>query len=186
MGYKLDTRRLWKHYQLAWNASGTILKMSSGPWREISPEFCVLEFEPIQHRTLWTYVTLGMSAVQSDPRLELHMVSMRQDRTLVELLTATAHYHATGEQVALGHSVNLGRSWQDESPCTFGLVSLPYLDGPELENFEQNGDRVKCLWLIPITPQEVRFKVDHGLEALEQRFDQIDFRYADPDRKSVV
>lgn len=43
----------------------------------------------------------------------------------IEFLTITAHYHVTGG--------NLGCSWYPESNFRYGLLSLPYLNGPAFE-----------------------------------------------------
>lgn len=178
--------RIVKHYCSVFKSTCTPISMSIGPWREIHPHFHVLEVEPTDHRELWTYATVGMSA-RARPALELHMVSMKQDRTLVELLTATAHYHVTGRHLDLGHAVNFGRGWQKGSQCDHGLISLPYLDGPSLEQCNIGTDRtVRCLWLIPITASEAKFNAEYGLELLEQRFDNADLQFADPKRASVV
>jgi len=49
------------------------------------------------------------------------------------------------------------------------------------------GDRhVEFLWLLPITEAERDFKVDQGLEALEQRFDDVELAYSRVDRASAV
>jgi len=44
----------------------------------------------------------------------------------------------------------------------------------------------RILWLLPITETERDFKAQHGLEALEQRFDDASRQYSDPQRASVV
>jgi hypothetical protein len=174
------------HYRSVWKAHGVPLKLPSGPWSEVAPCFCVLEFEPTPQRSLWTYATAGMSAY-AQSGLELHMHSDERDTTLAELLTATAHYHVTGQRLNLGHSVNFGRPWRHGSHCSHALVSLPYLDGPELEYFRsETGAQARCLWLIPITQEEVAFKRIHGIEELERVFDKVEVRYAHPGRNSVV
>lgn len=45
---------------------------------------------------------------------------------------------------------------------------------------------MRFLWLIPITLAELRFKKEHGVSALEQRFEEAQFNYLDPLRDSVV
>ncbi len=66
-------------------------------------------------------------------------------------------------------------------------MSLPYLDGPRLENLElASGKTVKFYWLVPITPAEVSYKKKHGLEELELQFERANFHYSDPGRVSVV
>lgn len=107
--------------------------------------------------------------------------------SIVELLTAVAHYHRHGAPLGLGHIVNFGQPWHPRSRCEYGLLSLPYLDGPLLERLTfDRGDVVRCLWLVPITAAERCFALEHGLEALEQRLEQEEFQYCDPLRASVA
>jgi hypothetical protein len=123
----------------------------------------------------------------NDPKpVELHMFSPSASTDIVELLVVTAHFHRTGERLALGHTVNFGRPWLEESQSEYGLISLPYLDGPALENIEIGEQTVKAYWLIPITAAEVAFKKAHGLDVLEEVFETKNFDYADPNRASVV
>jgi hypothetical protein len=42
------------------------------------------------------------------------------------------------------------------------------------------------LWLLPITEAEKRYKNTAGLEALEQRFDEMELEYWRSDRASAV
>ncbi len=114
------------------------------------------------------------------------MFSAYQSDEIVELLVATAHYHQTGVPLGLGHTVNLGKPWSQASNCDHGLISLPYLDGPELETLNIGSIGVKFYWLIPVTAAEVAFKKINGLEALEELFERSDFEYANPGRPSVV
>jgi len=126
------------------------------------------------------------TGADSEP-LELHMLcrlGQVDSGRIIEVLTATAHFHRTGSHLALGDSVNFGVPWLEGSQAEFGLVSLPYLDGPSLEWLRPDG--VRFLWLIPITKAEVDFKKSYGVEALEQRFESAQFDYLDPLRKSVV
>ena len=121
----------------------------------------------------------------ADP-LELHLFSPIESAEHVELLTVTAHFHRTGGRLALGHTVNFGRPWLESSECTYGLISLPYLDGPTLEVLRLNSKTVRFLWLVPVTQREVEFKKRHGQEALETRLEAAKFNCLDPKRSSVV
>ena len=114
------------------------------------------------------------------------MHSPRDSASIVELLTITAHYHRTGATLGLWHSVNFGRPWLDRSACEYGYISLPYLDGPLLENLTALGTTAKFYWLIPVTRSEVEFKKAEGVEALEQAFENASFDYLDPARPSVA
>jgi hypothetical protein len=90
--------------------------------------------------------------------------------------------------LGLGHTVNFGRPWLPGSRCSFGLVSIPYLDGPDLEVLrDPTSEReVLCLWLIPITAREVHFKKQRGLEALEDLFQTAGINYVDPHRPDLA
>ncbi|GAA5130449.1 hypothetical protein GCM10023212_40150 [Luteolibacter yonseiensis] len=68
----------------------------------------------------------------------------------------------------------------------FRFISLPYLDGPDLENLECTDGTAKFYWLIPITQSELELKNAEGVEALEARFDASGFDYAGPAREGVV
>lgn len=176
------------HYASVWGGSPTVRHWERGPTDDLPAAFCVLEFPPTDNRALWTYATAGMSAFLCPDPLEIHLFSPAQTDLHVELLTAVAHYHCTGQRLGVGHTVNFGRPWIEKSNCDRGLLSLPYLDGPKLEQFvsPEDGTLVRFLWLIPITEAEVEYKKTSGLEALEQKFEQSGFDYLDPRRPSVV
>ena len=162
--------------------------MDSGPVHELPSDFVVLEFAPTSSRDMWTYATCCMSQPSDSTPIEIHLFSPVQCDSHVELLTAIAHYHRTGRALALGHTVNFGRPWLDGSGCEYGLISLPYLDGPDIEivRLQQGGQIVKCLWLIPITESERNYKKQFGLESLEVKLDDANLAYLDPYRRSAV
>jgi len=141
------------------------------------------------YRRLYAYATLGLSEAVVLPRLELFLLSPRADDSLAELLTTIALRHAAGERhLGVGHSVDLHRPWLDDSVCTRGLVSLPYLFGPAMEQGPRDawGHSRSIFWLLPITPAEDAFKRTSGLEALEELFAATQISTADPNRSSVV
>ncbi len=175
---------LTRHYERTWRKTADKRRWGLGPIADLPEGFCVLEFPPGQGRGMWTYATCAMSAEVDEMPVELHLFSLVQADDLVELLTVVAHYHHTGARLALGHTVNFGRPWLPGSACSFGLISLPYLDGPTMEIARAPALRleVRCLWLIPITARELGFKKRHGLESLERVFDASGIDYADPYR----
>jgi hypothetical protein len=173
------------HYISNWGPTITQHRWEKGPAADLPRDFCVLLFN--RSTAMTAYATRCMSQPEDEARLEIHLLTSRErdvDASLVELLTVTAHYHRTGSQLGLGHTVNFGRPWCQGSACAHGLLSLPYLDGPALEWIDE--PRVRFLWVVPITPAELLFKKKHGLEALEQRFDAAQFDFLDPARASVV
>lgn len=178
---RADCQSIRAHYENQWHSTAVAQRWDRGPAADLPRDFEVLVFAPAV-RTFWTYATCGMSQAEDAERLELHLFSPVADDGHVELLTAIAHYDRTGERLGLGHIVNFGRPWLPGSECDRGLISLPYLDGPDLEH----GSGVRFLWLIPITNAEAAFATAHGLEALEQRWEEVGFNYLDPRRRSAV
>lgn len=174
------------HYEQVWQSKPTIIKWNRGPIQDLPVEFSILRFKPNRKRKMWTYATCCMSQYFDVQPIELHLFSMNEDEGLIELLTSVVHYHRTGSSLNLGHSINFGRPWLPFSKCSYGLISLPYLDGPNLEWIRFGNEAVRFLWLIPVTSEEIEYKKSHGLEALEEKLEESGFHYADPLRKSVV
>lgn len=178
---------LAEHYGRAWGANDAILRASTGRYRELKNDFCVLRFPPRSTAGSWTYATCGMSDPDSDVGIELFMFSPVETARISELLNVTAHFHQTAEPLGLDHTVNFGQPWLPGSICDHALVSLPYTVGPKLEMFvPAEGKDWRCLWLIPITTSEVDYKKQHGVEALEEVFEKLQIDYVDPRRRSCV
>ena len=178
-------RSIREHYQRLWGSFDE-LEWSKGPVQQLPDGFRILEFAPSNRLPLFTFATCGMSEADDTERVECFLLSPSSEQSHCELLTVVAWYHRTNARLGCGHTVNFGRPWFPDSLCDHGLFSLPYLHGPELEILEVDGRRTQFLWLIPITAEERAFKVEHGLEALEERFESSGFDYADPRRRSVV
>ena len=175
-----------EHYRSVWGRDGCRVEFPDGPVDELPNDFAVLEFEPDTRRSMWTYATCCMTQPSDQFPVELHIFSPRRSREPLELLFAISHYFRSERSLGVGHTVNFGKPWIDSSACQYGLISLPYLDGPDLENLKlSNGVTVKCLWLIPVTKGEVGFKKTNGLEALEEKFEDSGFDYLNPGRSSV-
>lgn len=175
------------HYKSCWKNEPKIYLWDKGPIEKLPFEFRVLEFPPNRERDMWTYSTCGLSQATDNDPIELHIFSSTQDNQLIELLTTIAYYHRNRCFLGLNHIVNFGKPWQNESISNFGFISLPFLDGPDLENlyFQENGRPIKFYWLIPITEKEKKYLSKFGVDALEEKFDN-GFNYIDPHRQSVV
>lgn len=156
-----------------------------GPAKAELPRLRVFEFAPGPKNDLWVYATVGGWDARADPRLEFVIVAPNPDMRHVELLTMAAWYHGRAA-LGVGHTLPIGEPWLPGSTCDCFLVSRPYPFGPELEVCDLPRGHVHILWLLPITPAERAFKVEHGPDALEERFDEAAIRYWSPDRDSVV
>jgi hypothetical protein len=174
------------HYHNVWNVKAEVCKFSAGPIHQLPHSFSVLRFPPHGDRKMWTYATSCMSIPEDNKPIELHMFSPIQADEIVELLVVTAHYHRTSTKLDIGYSVNFGQPWLNESKCEYGLISLPYLDGPRLEKLQLGSRVLNFYWLIPVSNSEIEFKKKHGLEALELKFDQSRFDYVNPRREAVI
>jgi hypothetical protein len=175
--------QLINHLESYYKVKGTRKTWEYGPVEKVHPEFFILEFPPNQRHNAWAYCTVGMSLDRQDDNLiEAFIYSPRQDVALLELLSVTASYHRNSLPLNLNHTVNIGQSWIDESVCDHGLLSLPYLDGEDLELFQFNGETIHCYWFIPITERERDYKIEEGIEALEQLFEEKQLDYLNPKR----
>jgi hypothetical protein len=134
---------------------------------------------------LWIYITVGAWQARDDPRLEFLIAAPEKDLRHVELLFMSAWYHRH-HGLGAGHTFPIGEPWLPGSKSEFFLVSLPYPFGPQLEVFNFPDWHLHVVWLLPITAAEREFKVQEGLEALEQRFDTRAIEYWVPDRPSAV
>lgn len=174
------------HYKKNWGDKFRECNWKEGPIHQLNNEFCVLEYPVGKKRKMWTYATCCMSSLDDNPKVEIHLFSPKKEEKHVELLTVIAHYHKTGNPLNLNHTINFGRPWFEKSNCSYGLISFPYLDGPELEILETKNILVSFLWLIPVTKNEVEYKKKYGIEKLEELFENKKFNYLDKYRKSVV
>lgn len=174
------------HYRTVWAVEPEPCSFSAGPINRLPFEFSVIRFPPHGSRQMWTYATCCMSQPVDHRPIELHMFSPGESDEVVELLVVTAHYHRTASKLDLGHSVNFGRPWMGASKSQYGLVSLPYLDGPALEDLKTDSKELKFYWLIPVTCSEVAFKKQNGLDALEELFDRTGFDFLNPGRSAVA
>jgi hypothetical protein len=159
-----------------------------GPADQRLPGFRVLRIGPGPRTGQWVFASVGASAIAVGGRQELVLCAPTDDPVHLETVAMVATYHAGGgsDRLGLGHTVPIGRAWVSGSACSVLLISLPYPFGPDLERCPTPAGQVRVLWLLPITQAEQRFVQDHGLEALEQRFDDGGLEYWRPDRRSVI
>ena len=178
---------LTRHYETYFGVKGRRVTLQEGTTDKLHKDFFILEFPCNNKHQMFCYCTVGMSVDRLDDNLiELVVYSPKSDKLLVELLTVCASYHRNGLPLNLHHTVNIGQPWLENSKCDHGFISLPYLDGEQLEVFDFGGQNIHCYWFIPITEREKDFKIEKGCEALEQLFEDNQFDYLNPKRESLV
>jgi len=181
------TSSLKQHYEGYFGTLGKRLDLGVDPHKKLHPDFYILEFGLNHKHDFWVYCTVGMALGMDEENLiELFIFSPKKDESLVELLTVVVSYHQNDTPLNLHHTFNIGRAWLDNSKCEYGFISLPYLDGPELEIFNYKEDYIHCYWVIPITESEREFKMENGCDALENLFENKGIGYLDPDREPLV
>jgi hypothetical protein len=184
---KTYIHKLRQHFETYFGVTGKPLTLDKGPKEKLHPDFFILEFPPNKRHSMFCYCTVGMSADRlDDNKIELVVYSPKPDTSLVELLTYCASYHRNKLPLNIHHTVNIGQPWLDNSKCDHAFISLPYLDGEDLELFTFEGNSIHCYWLIPITEKERDYKMENGCEALEQLFEEGQLDYLNPNRKCLV
>jgi len=164
----------------------TELQWQDGPMKNVASWFKVLRFAPGTHNSLWVYVSVGASRLSAQARkLEFVILSAYESPRFVELITMTAHYHSR-HNLSVGDTVPLGEPWVPESHCHSYLVSRPYPLGPEFEVCNTADGHIHTFWLLPITDAERNFKIKNGVDALEERFEDVGLEYWNPARDSVL
>ncbi len=180
-------KKLIDHYEGFWNSKGELISFNKGPIHELPEYFSIMRIAPTKDRNIWIYSNVGMSwKILEKAKIELFLLSPYKDDSIIELLTVICHYHHTGPGLNWLHTINFGRPWLSDSLCCYGLLSLPYLYGPKLENFGYQNTQIRCLWLLPITKQEVEFRKKHGTDELEKLFEDKKLDYLNPHRESIV
>jgi len=167
--------------EFGWDASTTQAGASPGSVIRVTPHSPA---EP------WIYLTHGASLCVpgATDRFEFFILAPYENPRHVQTLAMLATARTRGDsKLDVGSSIDLGKGWIDGSICDHLLVSLPYPFGPEFETCAAGAEgKVRYLWLLPINSRENAFLQKSGLEALEQKFEDADMDFLDPDRPSVV
>jgi hypothetical protein len=158
-----------------------------GPAPDVLPRLKIACLAPGPKIGSWVYITIGAweAGREQHPLLEFMIIAPEKDLKHVELLAMTAYYHHT-YRLGLFHTFPIGEAWLPGSTCTCFLVSLPYPFGETLRICDLPTGSLRLLWLLPITKEEKEFAAEHGVDALEQRFDECAIEYWNPRRASVI
>jgi Suppressor of fused protein (SUFU) len=171
--------------------SAEVFGFSEGPTEQRLAGFHELCVSPAHGDRRWMYVSCGAwDAVHIGGHgLEFFLLAPERHQRHARIVAMSAYYHANPDQsyrLDVGHTVPLGEPWLPGSALDHLLVSLPYPYGPEFEICRWDDGHTRILWLLPITKSERDFRAEHGLEALEQHFDDTGLHYWDPQRSPVV
>ena len=180
-----------QHLVKQWpNHQSKIERWTKGPVAQAMPDLRVIVLSPIGTGGPWVYVTSGANEVDVGATygIEFFLLSRNYEPQHVELLSLVTYMHRDPRHhLDVGHTMNLGRPWENNSNCDRLLVSLPFCAGPSFEILHlPNGGHVRFLWIIPITPLEESFRHREGLEALESRLEKARVDVTNPKRPSII
>jgi hypothetical protein len=183
--------RVLDHYRAFWGADRVAeAHWTPGHMASRLPDLHIAKIRPEQPTGMWIFATIGAwrATESEDHGLEFVAVARSESASVLWHMALAAYYHAgpTENRLGAGHLVPIGEGWVDGSPLDALLVSLPYLWGPKLEHCQLRDRHIQVLWLIPISEAERVFARTHGVDALEQRFEETSFDYLDPFRPNVV
>ena len=185
---KSSNEEIVKHYQTFFEGhESKLLCWTLGPINDVVSHFEVIRFAPGNKINLWIYCSVGASTIKHNESglHEFVIVSPIESDRVVEMLAMVTYYHSNHNR-GFGHTLPIGEPWLENSKCTNWLVSLPYPFGEELEIMPVGNTHAHVAWLLPITDAEREFKVQNGLEALEQKFDDAELEYWQINRVSVT
>ncbi len=174
-----------KHYQSVFGVEPKPHKWLDETLKALPKEFRIFELEVSTPKNMWVYATCCMweksdmkneipTGPYNNDLIELHLFSPERSTLKsgpgnhIELLQNLAHYHRTQERIALRHCIPFERPWLPDSECTYGLMTFPYLHGPNLEMMELDDAFVQCLWVVPITEQEFDYQAELGSYELDR------------------
>lgn len=175
--------KLLDHYENFFGIDYEGIKIEDSDTTGLSEDFCVVKFLPTQHREIYVYATLGLSNKNDTSPIELFMYSITENDRIVSILYEIAQQR-NDKAITLEayQTVEFKQPWYEGSKCDYGLISPPYIEGPELEEC----GNINCFWLIPLTQEEVQFKMQFGIESLEQKFNDAELNFLHYYRDSIV
>jgi hypothetical protein len=140
-------------------------------------------------RDFWTLVTSGMSDLMMTlpegvnreyGRVELIFYCNEPKDSYTELLRTMAHFpHDNKTWLGSGHTMTNGNPPSPifhESPGLDCFLFIPTIVSPEntfADLVTLAGDPVNLLWLVPITSAERDLKLQKGINAIYDLFDQV-------------
>jgi hypothetical protein len=179
------------HLQRTWpDVSTQEFVWTLGPAQRELPALRVIRIGPSPSGAPWIYATVGAweASEQPDGGTEFFLLSPEETARHVETLFMVSYFQKTqAHKLGPGSTVNLGHGWLDQPSLERMLVSLPYPLGPDFEWARLSDTlKIRYLWLMPVTSDEVAFVKQYGLEALEQGLEKAQIDILAPLRPSVV
>jgi hypothetical protein len=180
-----------EHYRAFWGADRIEeIHWTPGPLASRLPDLHIVKVPPSADGDIWTFATIGVWRATEDEKrgIEFVAVSRAHSAAVMERLGMVAYYQAGGttNRLGAGHLLPIGEPWVPGSLLDAILISLPYPWGPAFEHCQLRDRHVQILWVLPITSAERTYAREHGVDALEERFEEAHVDYLDTTRKSVA
>lgn len=176
------------HLKAIWPAeTKELFSWKGGPAGVALPHLRVCRVAPTEPTDPWVYLTVGLSEEMANENTahEFVIISPWESAIHIETLAVLGFYHRTN-RLYPGSIVDIGREWIEGSGMDHFLVSIPYPYGPDFEYCWVNDEKkIRFLWLVPIYASEAEYAQQHGVEALEERFDEQQIDVVDASREPV-
>lgn len=143
------------------------------------PHIDVYQFKPTAQRPYWTLITGGMSDMRQpgvpeelSPRAEIMLYASQPTGWMFNVLKGLAEMPFDDDTfLHWRHTVPNGMPMTAKPSLLTNFFFLPpYFEPQGFDRLRIEGDRVNILWMIPITDEELAFKLENGGDALEELF----------------
>ena len=179
-----------KHLDQFWNRhEKKFIDVNGASIKAKVPKFRVIELSPDEVNPIepWAYVSYGAHEVSKRVMTEFMLLSPVKDDRHLQTVAAVVRTHGMlPNGLTPGSTVALAHGWREGSTLMHLLVTLPYPYGPMVETCTTPSGELKLYWLMPITAAEAKYVGEHGLEAMEQKFESVGVDFTQVNRASVV
>ena len=157
----------------------------------MKPHIDILCYKPTIKYPFYKLVTMGasdykLSKKNTIGRFNEYMCFVDKETTddemnwYLELLAMIALFpFETGESLSYGHSIELPNDF--DKNMKGAIFTLPMIiENPGILDCKLGFKHVKCLQIIPLTKDELDFKLKHGFAAIEVKFypdDRANYHY---------
>ena len=171
---------------------------------DIHIDICIIE--PTKEQNYYTLVTVGMGAYDMNVPKECKNLDFSNAELLItlpsnwdiksndekwywpiRLLKTFARFPLEQKTwLGYGHTVSNVEQYAENTEFNNTLISLPYYFGEEALNCSLSNKKVNFYQLIPLYESELNYKLENGVEELENKFPENFNMIVDIKRKKVV
>lgn len=126
-----------EYFEKFWGKKIMEIKWMKGPYLSLPENFHISIYQIDKSTNVM--VTSRLSLCDTNEKIEICMYyksGAYSETRLAEILTITAYFHCTQENLSLRHTFNFGESIIQKSCLKRGYLSWPYLESKYIESFQ--------------------------------------------------